>query len=411
MKPLDYSLKTSEERAQWLRDVDLSEATQTELTKAANYLLYDCPDVKIPTKNGTWDHRPNETSLEGLMESPSFNDARLRPLTAIPLRNIPASFSRETAKNHAPAYIKPTLETMWRRIDELELAVSYYDRAHGRRKTLPKEDLVAQFTPEERARIESEALRWTPIQCNNRRHEMVELRQNQFTVRDMYDPTSVFVMTPEIDDSDRLRLSSDVAVLPLGTKSATSPDIWRPIDQMLPHNYTEESLAQISQYIWRPNKLPLTFDFRNTDHLRELIDYYQEMRDGIDPEDIYDTTQAFLDTFDYYVELAHLPEIYLTILEYKKRHYSNYRIVEELPDSFSFSTNYVSTIFCQKVLPRIAEAASYHERVVTNLFFPEEFKRCVKCGRVFLRDPRNFARKARAKDGFAPRCKPCDRRP
>lgn len=407
MKSLDYSLKTSEERAQWLRNVDLSEANQTELTKAANYLLYDCPNVKIPTKNGTWDHRPNETSLEGLMESPSFNDARLRPLTAIQLRNIPESFSRETAQKHAPAYIKSTLEAMWRRIDELELAVSYYDLAHGKRKAPPREDLIARFSPEERSRIESDALRWTSIQCNNHRHEMVELRQNQFTVRDMYEPTSIFVMTPEIGDTDRLRLSSDVDVLPLGTKCATAPDIWRPVDQLLPHNYTEDSLTQISHFIWREHNQPLSFDFRNINHLRELIEYYQEMRDGYDPEDLYDTTKAFLDTFDYYVELAHLPEAYLTILERKKQHYSNARISNELD---TYAPNYVSTIFCQKILPRIAEAATYHEKIVTNLFFPEEFKRCAKCGRVFLRDPQNFARKTRASDGFAPRCKACDRR-
>ena len=37
-------------------------------------------------------------------------------------------------------------------------------------------------------------------------------------------------------------------------------------------------------------------------------------------------------------------------------------------------------------------------------------KTCTKCGRHLLRDPINFVRKSRAKDGLSNHCKACDKR-
>ena len=48
--------------------------------------------------------------------------------------------------------------------------------------------------------------------------------------------------------------------------------------------------------------------------------------------------------------------------------------------------------------------------ILENIFCPEEFKKCICCGEVLLRDPKNFVRKSRAKDGFVNKCKRCDKR-
>ena len=42
----------------------------------------------------------------------------------------------------------------------------------------------------------------------------------------------------------------------------------------------------------------------------------------------------------------------------------------------TYTPNYISTIFRQRIIPKINEAAAYHEKVVSNLFFEEEFKAC-----------------------------------
>ena len=75
----------------------------------------------------------------------------------------------------------------------------------------------------------------------------------------------------------------------------------------------------------------------------------------------------------------------------------------------SYTANYISTIFRQKIIPRINETAEFHAKIIENLSFPENFKKCTGCGKVLLVDPDKFVRKSRSKDGFSTRCKICDR--
>ena len=63
-----------------------------------------------------------------------------------------------------------------------------------------------------------------------------------------------------------------------------------------------------------------------------------------------------------------------------------------------------------EIIKQINEAAVYHEQIVQNLFFSEEFKKCSACGRTLLKSPRNFVRKSRSKDGYANKCKCCDKK-
>jgi hypothetical protein len=58
----------------------------------------------------------------------------------------------------------------------------------------------------------------------------------------------------------------------------------------------------------------------------------------------------------------------------------------------SYTPNYISTIFRQRIIPAINAAATYHEKVVGSLFFEEEFKTCSRCGKTMLLDPTNFMR-------------------
>ena len=75
----------------------------------------------------------------------------------------------------------------------------------------------------------------------------------------------------------------------------------------------------------------------------------------------------------------------------------------------SYTANYISTIFRQKIIPRINETAEFHAKIIENLSFPENFKKCNGCGKILLIDSLNFVRKSRSKDGFSTHCKNCDR--
>lgn len=117
-------------------------------------------------------------------------------------------------------------------------------------------------------------------------------------------------------------------------------------------------------------------------------------------------------TLNFYVERAELTEVQREILDLKLKKVTNVDIAAEVNKKWgkTYTPNYISTIFRQRIIPRINAAAAYHEKLVGNVFFEEEFKQCADCGRVLLRDTDNFTRKARSKDGFANRCKACEKK-
>jgi hypothetical protein len=118
-----------------------------------------------------------------------------------------------------------------------------------------------------------------------------------------------------------------------------------------------------------------------------------------------------LDTLYYYIDIAELSEVQREILDFKIKGIQNQQIAAVVNSKYdkSYTVNYISTIYRQKIIPAIIEAVQYHLRVCENLFFPEEFKECNTCGRLLLRDSYNFVRKSRSKDGFTNRCKRCDK--
>ena len=164
---LDFKLVTTDERTafvtQYLQEEQFIKRppTEDELETIANYLLWGKDPatglnakqaglVDIETKHGTWDKNSNVESLEGLMEQPTFNEASLLPLeTTAPIKIKREVFSRKEALAKCPDYLANTFVSLFRQIDELDLAINYYELAHNRRKNPPREELLAQFTPEE----------------------------------------------------------------------------------------------------------------------------------------------------------------------------------------------------------------------------------------------------------------------
>ena len=95
---------------------------------------------------------------------------------------------------------------------------------------------------------------------------------------------------------------------------------------------------------------------------------------------------------------AELSPIQEKILDLKIQKRKNQEIAAIVNKEFgkSYTTNYISTIFRQKILPAINDAAAYHEKLLGSVFFEEEFKTCTGCGRTLLRDTENFTRKTRS---------------
>ena len=201
---LDFKLNTTDERVafitEYLQTPEFIKRppTKDELETISNYLLWGKDPITglnakqeglidIETKHGTWDKNSNIESLEGLMESPTFNEASFIPLeTMAPTKTKREVFSRKEALSKCPDHMIDTFKALFRQIDELDLAINYYELAHNRRKKPPREELVSKFDPKEQTEIQEIASHWNQYKYLKKRHELVELRREQYTLRDCY---------------------------------------------------------------------------------------------------------------------------------------------------------------------------------------------------------------------------------
>ena len=432
---LDFSLVTNEQRRDFLDNYLAQEQfikyppTEDELEMMANYLLWGkdpktglnaqqeglCP---IETKHGTWDKDTNVESLDSLLDNPVFNEATLRPIDSVPMKQKREVFSRSDAMRDCPDYLKQTFADLFRNIDELDLRINYYDLAHGKRKNPIRPELAKQFTPKEHAAAESAAASWNQYKYLKMRHRLVEMRQEQYTLRDSYRQTVVVDKEPMITYVGEPDIDAEIEVLPLGVvgRGMRPSLVFRPWDDIIPKNYTEEDLKVISDLYWMKQKYepaPGQFfvDFRELEHVYQLFMTYFELEGAIDEQKLESKLSNLLDTLKFYIERAELSELQQEILDLKMRKVKNEDIASLVNKKYgkTYTPNYISTIFRQRIIPQINEAAAYHEKLVENIFFEEEFKVCSGCGRTMLKCPENFTRKSRSKDGYTSRCKKCEK--
>ena len=380
----------------------------------ANYVLWGKdPDgrnadqkkeIQLPRRNSTWSQKEVE-SIEGLLEDPSFSETSFFQLGVLPSKISTQPFSREELREKLSEKELLPFENLWKEIDRIELKINWFELERGKRKKPPRNELLQRFSEEEICTLRESAKRINHFQYLKLRHLLVELRREQYTWRDAVLP-QVFPshqLAPSAQ-SEPLSLEVDVPILPLGPFNGK---IFRPFEKLVPGNFSEDDLREISTLIWKKKeeeaRAPLSFDFRKLENVYQFLLHFSQL--------VEEEQKDLLNTFFYYREQANLTVIQEKVLEMKLRQKRNQEIAEAINKEFGkkYTDNYISTIFRQKVIPAINSAAQYHEKVVGNLFFEEEFKVCASCGKLLLRDPENFVRRARAKDGLSNRCKKCDK--
>lgn len=155
------------------------------------------------------------------------------------------------------------------------------------------------------------------------------------------------------------------------------------------------------------------FDFRNLEHVYNLFAMFYEMSMTEEEEkEQFDVNRGgLMRALDFYIRMADLNDAQRDILDMKLKKMKNADIAFEINKKYkkSYTANYISTIFRQRIIVKINEAAAYHVKIVENLCYPEEWKTCTCCGRTLLRDSENFTKKTRSKDGFTARCKKCEK--
>ena len=399
--------------------------TEDELETIANYILWgkdndglNCTqrgEIQIETRNKTW-QRDDTESLDAMMESPTFNEASLRRPTEARTRIQREVFDRQKALAECPAHLVPVFEELFTRIDKLELSIHFYEFAHGKRKEEPRAALVKRFSESEVEAAKQIASKWNQFKYLKQRHLIVELRREQFTLRDSYIEKHLRHTPPEPDlDPVHLDFDAEIPVYPIGLVGTPFSNlIFKPAADLNPFTYTEKELDTLIHLYWDKSSSPrpiLFFDFGELEHVYELFGQLNELEEEIDTLPLESNLKKLLDTLKYYITLTDLNEVQSEILDLKINKVKNQDIALYINKKYSksYTANYISTIFRQKIIPQINDTARFHALILENMCFEENFKKCNGCGQWLLIDAQNFVRKSRSKDGFSTKCKKCDR--
>ena len=419
---LNFALETAEERLQFLDSYLPTlkfEPNEHELETLSDYLLWGKNDKGLNSqqegniKLKEWAPSQNIESLEGLMEIPGFQETKLKELNTTHYKTKRIVFDRKTALQNSTPYFQELYTKLFREIDRTELTLNYYESLTKKRDKPPRDSLLNRFTEEEQKQLQERASKLTPQNYLKMRHYLVELRTEQYSYKDA--AVSPIMPRGQISDAaEPLRIGTDIEVRPAGLYNTTSLSKKIFAETFIPQSFNQNELQKISDELNKTPNSRIILDFCDPGHLLEIyknIEYLQETAEQ-DPDELSSSAASIIRTLRYYETRAKLNEVQRDVLKLKIKGTSNMRIADIINEKYgtSYNDNYISTIYRQKVLIAISKAALLHKRIIENVFFPENFKVCKDCGRPLLRDPEIFTRQKKANDGFAPRCKVCEKK-
>lgn len=423
---LDFSLETARERADFIDTyiVQFTDLTPTEAATIADYLLWGKTEDGTPLGAGTglktkWTKPKESESLDAVLENPALANIQLHSLDeAVILKKGRDVFSREEARQKAPDYLQKTFEDLWRMIDETELEINLYEVRVGKRDKPPRDELIKRFNDEEIEHIRARSQKINQYEYLKLRHKLKELRTEQFTIRDSYKPTFNITQSIYTPKNNSLVFDCDIEVLPLGVKEGEVGDIIFN-ENFDPAALNDRQLDLISELIWKKKNVDCgrakIFDFRDLDTVYQLYLFKDDIDDRLlqveNDHIVENNLDKLLDTLKFYETIADLTNVQREILLLKEQKQKNIDIAGYINKKYgkSYTANYISTIFKQKIIGKINEIVKLHQDTIENCFFQENFKKCNTCGRILLLDGRNWIKKSRSKDGFQNRCKRCER--
>ena len=190
------------------------------------------------------------------MEQPTFNEAALSALGTTQFRTKKEVFSREEALAHCDDTLRDQFLTLFRSIDELELSITLYELNHGKRTKEVRSELLKRFSEEELCTLRERVTHWNQYKYLRKRHQLVEMRREQYTLRDSYKKISFSAPTEQYQEEETYEFDVEIEVLPLGLKqkNETSGLVFRKWTNLIPANYTDSELRLISDLYWQKNE-------------------------------------------------------------------------------------------------------------------------------------------------------------
>lgn len=385
---LDFNIYSSKDRLEAVKQIDLSTLTKTELETVTNYILYgkdeddtsivDRGEVQIKAKFNSYNKDKGVVSLDELMESPTFDENILTKSKSI-YKKVKPSIDKEKAAQ------VPGMKELWKEIEHMERILN---ENTGK---LPKT---------------SETPTLNNKQLYYLKHQIIEMRGQQYQLMDSQFPTIQLQKNKAEFHPSAIDGQMNYPVLPRGMMSSEDDIAFKePKNSVVPPVaiYSESDIEDL-----KAAQKPY-FDFREPDHIYELVQHYTEIKDYVryNPDS---PLNNLLWTLDFYIEKAGLSEQQMLIIRDKKLRIPNKQIAQHLHDELGIyhQENYISTIW-NKCVGLITEAVELNYDEFLCKDYEKCWKKCTRCGKFLLRDSRNFVKKAKASDGLTSRCKCCDK--
>lgn len=386
---LDFNIWSAKDRLEAIRSIDLEKLNPTELETISNYILYgkdedgtsivDRKQVQIKTRFDSY-KKNREVSLEELIETPTFDESILQKNRTV-YKNPRASIDKERAVKI------PGMVELWKDIDRFDLILK---QNQGK---VPKDKNTPELTQRELYFLN---------------HYLIELRTQQYYLWDSYYPTmgksqNKAEFKPYPTDS---HLS--FKIFPRGLMRFEKDD-WFTQPYLQPKEFDLWELGTDEEIEDLRRRHKRYIDFRDENHLYYLIQFYTDLQDFVKdyPDSII---HNLLWTLDFYIGKAKLSEQQEFIVNCKKCRFSNKEIAWALERELGIShqENYISTIWTKAVkLIQEAVELNFDEFICRN--YEKAWKKCNRCGKILLRDKRNFVKKDNSADGMTNRCKMCDK--
>ena len=179
------------------------------------------------------------------MESPTFNEAALFNSAAVQYKVKKEVFSRDEALKQCPEHLVPVFKDLFKEIDKLELMINFWELEHNKREKEPREHLLKKFSEEEISEFKEKIKHWPQYKYLKMRHQLVELRREQYTLRDSYRGT---IMSNAADSYVPVEIDIDfeagIEVLPLGVIASNDMGrlVFKEWPRLNPFGYSEEQL-------------------------------------------------------------------------------------------------------------------------------------------------------------------------
>lgn len=464
---LDFSKSSLAERLEIAERYAYSNLSTKNCKHIADYILWsrDVNGVCI-SKNEDFElsskwSASQPDSMEAIMEQEGT------PPNFCAVGEIPPTLVRKQKFSRAEALaspLAPHFKALFEEIDRLDVLISF---AMGKE---PREELINRMEPSCLFALRAKAAKLSPKELQRARHDLVDLRTEQYELRDSYKPQlrnakqpmgkmelapleieplglwasptttlGKFLWadepTPPANEEERAKLAQ--ALKRLLARSCKHTTTQTQVEDGLQAGSHEREVINLSNATARSSRQDIkqtqieehscqnedglheravTFDLRDPNSWLQLLPYYNTIYnaklEAEERHDIESEAPALWNTIQYYFDRALMQAEYRLIVEMKSENWRNEDINNELRrrNLKTFSVNYISTIYKKRIPKLLAQAVEAHYELALALDQPDEWKHCSKCGKLLHLDSNHFRRLGKSKDGFVGSCKQCDKK-